>query len=501
MVKLILILLLAIPGMAAAQVAAPETPTLHVFNQWLAAVNTRDPGKMTDFWKKYSNDPPADHVANDQRLVTMTNGFTLVKIVKDDGQHIEALLKEGRGVYSVLIIDLNSTNPPIIRGLFGHPVPDPTEATVAAASNDDELAAQVISHAADPAAKDSFSGAVLIAHDGRLVLNQAWGLADSEKRIKNTTGTQFCLGSMNKMFTAVAVLQLVQQGKLSLDGTISDYWPGYPNHDLATRVKIRQLLSHTGGTGDIFTPEFDAHRLEIRTLADYVKLYGSRPVAFEPGSRMEYSNYGFILLGRLVEIASGEDYQSYVQKHIFAQAGMTHSDSRPEVEHVAGRAVGYVKGAGGLQPNTATLPWSGTSAGGGYSTVGDLLLFANALQSGKLLDPALLRRATSDQSHTGYGFGFYVLGEGGYGHGGGSPGMNGEMHILPSRGYVIIALANRDPFMATEMVKFIESILPDQKKRSQVELPKPLHGLRESQFQLVGFGIKTPETAKPLKGV
>lgn len=481
MLKSILIFLLSIPGMAAAQALAHETPTLHVFNQWLAAINTRSAAKMTDFWKQYSNDPPADHVANDQHLVTMTDGFTLVKIVKDDGLHIEALLKEGRGMYSVLIIDLDSANPPILKGIFGHPVLDPSGGAAAGATNDDELAAQVKSRAADTAAKDLFSGAILIAHNGHLVLDRAWGLADREKRIKNTADTRFCLGSMNKMFTAVAVLQLVQQGKLSLDGTISDYWPSYPNRDLAGRVQIRHLLSHTGGTRDIFTPEFDAHRLEIRTLADYVELYGNRPVAFEPGSRMEYSNYGFILLGRLVEIASGEDYQTYVQKHIFAPAGMTHSDSRPEVDHVAGRAVGYVTGAGGLQPNTSTLPWSGTSAGGGYSTVGDLLLFASALQSGKLLDPMLLRQATSDQSHSGYGFGFYILSEGGYGHGGGSPGMNGEMHILPGSGYVIVVLANRDPFMATMMENFIESILPGQIMRSDAKLQRPSYGLR-SQY-------------------
>ncbi len=156
--------------------------------------------------------------------------------------------------------------------------------------------------------------------------------------------------------------------------------PTIPNHDLATRVKIRQLLDHTAGTGDIFTPEYEAHRLEIRTLDDYVKLFGNRALAFEPGTKSEYSNYGFILLGRLIEIVSGEEYQTYVKKHIYAPAGMAHTDSRPENERVPGRAIGYMQARGGLQPNTSTLPRGGTSAGGGYSTVGDLLLFAMALQ-------------------------------------------------------------------------------------------------------------------------
>jgi D-alanyl-D-alanine carboxypeptidase len=265
---------------------------------------------------------------------------------------------------------------------------------------------------------------------------------------------------MNKMFTAVAVLQLVQGGRLSLDGTLIDYWPDYPNRDLAGRVKIRQLLNHTGATGDIFTPEYEAHRLDTRTLADYVQLFGNRSVQFQPGSRMEYSNYGFILLGRLIEIVSGESYQQYLQQHVFAPVGMTRTDSRPESEHAPGRAIGYTTGPGGLRPNTPLLPWAGTSAGGGYSTSGDLLLFANALQNGKLVDPALLRQATTDQTNQGYGFGFYVLKDGVYGHGGGSPGMNAEMHVISRKGYVVAVLANRDPFMATEMENFVEAILP-----------------------------------------
>ena len=102
---------------------------------------------------------------------------------------------------------------------------------------------------------------------------------------------------MNKMFTAVAILQLVEAGKVELTAPLGKYLPDYPNREVATKVTIHQLLTHTGGTGDIFGPDFDAHRTELRTLADYVKLYGKRGLEFKPGSRWEYSNYGFILLG------------------------------------------------------------------------------------------------------------------------------------------------------------------------------------------------------------
>jgi CubicO group peptidase (beta-lactamase class C family) len=141
---------------------------------------------------------------------------------------------------------------------------------------------------------DHFAGAVLIAHNGKPVFAQAYGLADREHKVSNTVKTRFRIGSMDKMFTCVAIVQLAQQGKLGFDDPVGKYLKDYPNQDVATKVTVRQLLTHRGGTGDIFGPEFDAHRPELRTLQDYVKLYGNRGPAFEPGSRFEYSNYGFI---------------------------------------------------------------------------------------------------------------------------------------------------------------------------------------------------------------
>jgi len=459
---LVVFLLLA----AAAYAAVPaNSPALQTFQQWLAAFNSGDAAKISAFWQQYGTRGD-DRVAGDLRLRSMTGGMTIFRVVEDTGTHLVVLMKESRGSYSESTMDLASTDPPRISRMMGHPVPPP-ETAGAGAQNDEDLARKVRDHVAGMRGEDAFSGAVLIAHNGRVVLEDAWGMANSAKQVRNTVDTQFCLGSMNKMFTAVAILQLVEQGKLALDKPMATYWPDYPNRDLAARVTIRELLNHTGGTGDIFTAKYKAHRQETRTLADYVRLFGSRPVRFDPGTRMEYSNYGYILLGRIIEIVSGEPYQSYVREHVFLPAGMLHTDSRPESELVAGRAVGYTRGPNGLVPNTATLPWSGTSAGGGYSTVHDLFLFAEALQSGKLLGAALLAEATrEDAVHPGYGMGFYVLGDGAYGHGGGSPGINGELHILPRSGYIIVALANRDPRMATDMVDFITSILPQDDRNT-----------------------------------
>jgi D-alanyl-D-alanine carboxypeptidase len=156
------------------------------------------------------------------------------------------------------------------------------------------------------AAEGRFAGAVLLAKDGEIVAEEARGLADDARKTPNTVDTKFRFGSMGKMFTAVAIVQLAQAGKLDLAAPLGRYLPHYPNQSTA-KVTLHQLLTHTGGTGDIFGPEFAQHREELRTLADYVQLYGTRAPAFEPGSRHEYSNYGFILLGRFIDVVSGQD--------------------------------------------------------------------------------------------------------------------------------------------------------------------------------------------------
>jgi CubicO group peptidase (beta-lactamase class C family) len=150
---------------------------------------------------------------------------------------------------------------------------------------------------------------------------------------------------------------------------------------LAKKKKPRLLF--------IFGPEFNKHRKELRTLNDYVVLYGKRGPQFEPGSQWRYSNYGMLLLGVVIERVTGQSYYDYVQEHIYPTAGMTLTASLPEDQAVAGRSIGYMRSeAGGWVPNADTLPYRGTSAGGGYSTVGDLVKFADALMSHKLLNAA-----------------------------------------------------------------------------------------------------------------
>jgi CubicO group peptidase (beta-lactamase class C family) len=313
-------------------------------------------------------------------------------------------------------------------------------------------------------ASDQFSGALLLAKREQILLRQAWGYADRPTSRATTIETQFRLGSMNKMFTAVAVLQLVDLGKLSLQGTVGQYLPDYPNRDVAAKVTVHHLLTHTGGMGDIFGPEFEAHRLQLKEHADYVALFGKRGPEFEPGSQDGYSNYGYVLLGRLIEAVSGMSYYDYVQQHIYAIADMQSTGSLAESDVVPARALGYTKTDGRWVSNTNTLPFRGMAAGGGYSTVGDLLRFAHALEADKLIPKRLLAAATSPKNiGGGFGYGFALQGEGAarfYGAVGGAPGMNGELRIYPELGYVLVGLSNFDPPAAENMVEFFSARMP-----------------------------------------
>jgi D-alanyl-D-alanine carboxypeptidase len=268
------------------------------------------------------------------------------------------------------------------------------------------------------------------------------------------------------MFTGVATMQLVQAGKLKLDDPMGKYLTDYPNKELAAKVTIGELLTNTGGTGDIWGPEYDKHRLELRTHQDYINLYGNRPLRFEPGSRWEYSNYGFILLGAVIEKASGESYYDYVREHIYLPAGMTATGSEPEDSPVPNRSIGYTKIGAGMRtdashPTTGNLSYRGTSAGGGYSTVGDLLAFANALQENKLLDPQFTKLLTTAKVKNPFGFDAYSFGVqvmNGvqcFGHNGASPGTNGDLEICRNSTYTVIALTNIDPPAAEQASQFV----------------------------------------------
>jgi D-alanyl-D-alanine carboxypeptidase len=448
-------------SLASAQPMLPTTPAGRVLTAWLSAFNSGDLAALQAFDAAHRPDAPA--VSFTQRLRTNTGGFTLVRIEKSTVTTITALLEENDARrLARLELEVTDEAKPIVVSSTLRIVPRTADIPLARLTEAKTISA-VTAKMNDQLKEDRFSGAVLIGHRGRIVFEKAVGLANRESRTPNALDTQFRNGSMNKMFTATAVMQLVEAGKLSLDDTVGKVMTDYPNADVARKVTIRHLLGHTGGTGDFFGPLFTKNRLTLKNHADYVAMFGGRAPLHEPGAEFRYSNYGMVLLGAIIERVSGLSYFDYVRTRVFEPAGMKSTGSLPETDTVPNRATGYMRSNDALVPNTDTLPWSGTAAGGGYSTVGDFFRFAAALQSGTLVSKASLTQMITPGINRQYGFGMYLIGDGAtrsFGHGGGAPGQNGDLRVFPESGYVIVALSNLDPPVATRMLDFIAARLP-----------------------------------------
>ncbi len=452
------------------QTPRPTNPAGQQLRRWLAAYDDTNWNVYREFLRT-NFAAKAENMFEDRSIRNQTGPFDLIRVEEETPTRVTALL-HGRDSDKIgrIVIDVEAAEPHRILKLQARAVDRPTEISLPHL-NEQELTASLRKRLEVALSADEFSGAVLIARDGKPIFAQAYGLADREHHIPNSLKTRFRIGSMNKMFTAVAILQLVSADKLRLDDPLGKYLTDYPNKELASTVTISQLLSHTGGTGDFFGPEFHRHRLELRTHEDYVKLFGSRPPRFEPGSRFEYSNYGFLILGAVIDKVSGQSYYDYVRDNIYNPAGMTSTGSEPEDQPVPNRSVGYTKqGGSAWHPNTDLLPYRGTSAGGGYTTVGDLLSFANALRENRLLDAPYAKLLTTGRVDMPYGgryaYGFITRtmnGSGCYGHNGGSPGMNGDLEICQDSGYIVTVLANMDPEAADHISDFIVNRLPASK--------------------------------------
>jgi D-alanyl-D-alanine carboxypeptidase len=443
----------AIPTPTEFEVArGPEvanSPADRQFRAWLSAFNQ---GDRTALLKFFNDNYPSEvaRIDGDMNFRAGTGGFDFRKAESATATQYTALVQErGSDQFARAVVTVEPNEPHHILSLGLRAIPRPPEFAIPRLT-EAELVTQLGSKLNEDAKKGLFAGAVLVAHQGKSVFSGAYGMANRATAEPNKLTTRFRMGSMNKMFTATAIMQLVQAGKIRLDDPLGKFLTDYPNKDVASKVTIHHLLTHTGGTGDIFGPEFDSHRLQLRTLDDYIKLYGSRGLAFEPGKQWDYSNYGFVLLGAIVEKVSGQSYYDYVRDHIFTPAGMTRTASEPEDVAVPDRAIGYMGVGESSKPNTETLPYRGTSAGGGYTTVEDLLRFATALTEHRLLNEHYTELMTTAKPESGdahYAYGFQddvVGGVRSFGHGGGAPGMNGNLQIFPQTGYVVVALANMD---------------------------------------------------------
>ncbi len=418
--------------------AAAKPPAETAFDEWLVAFNSNDKAALTAFNQLRFGEP--DH--NIDYLLDSgeeTGGLDVVRIERSEPTVFIALTRERNfPAQRRVTVKVDQPGAPRLDYVIQEPLRMPQAQALKAF---DAFATKL-------AAADRFSGVLVVEQDGMRLYGKHFGLADRENNTPVRLETPFLFASQGKMFTAVAVLQLIEAGKLGFDDALGEYLTDYPNPEMA-EVTIRQLLSHQGGTGDlgVLQPDEGANRARVRTIDDLVELNGDRAPAFLPGSSFEYSNYGFLLLGALVEKVSGQDYYEYVAEHVFAPARMT-STSYPTLEQMAGVARGYTQAKNGtLVPSADVLPWRGSPAGGGVTTADDEVRFIEALRAGKLISLPLLMEAIKQQTDW-YGYGFISSGPSEFphwGHGGGARGNSAALSVYPLNNMTMVCLSNRDP--------------------------------------------------------
>jgi len=300
--------------------------------------------------------------------------------------------------------------------------------------------------------KDWYSGTVLVARGAEVLLADFAGEATKAFHVPNNIDTKFNLGSMNKMFTSVAIARLVESGKLSFDDPIGKWVDEtWLPKDVTGKITVRHLITHTSGLGSYFNEAYQkSSRALFRALDDYKPLIKDDKPAFTPGERFQYSNTGMFLLGVVIEKVTGEDYFEHVRKAVYAPAGMTDSDSYEMDYPVENLAIGYspdLTSPYKWQNNLYKHVLKGGPAGGGFSTVKDLHRFAQALLSGKLVSRKMRELMWTDFKGASYGYGFQVVQSPGgkaVGHGGGFPGINSQLDIYVDSGYIVAAMCNYD---------------------------------------------------------
>jgi CubicO group peptidase (beta-lactamase class C family) len=431
--------------------ATPLKPPLTYLQAYVKTFNSEVAGGMRGFFETHLARAALKELSLEQRLTRFRGAkvrlksLEVLRVVSDEPLRASLLAKAANGEHVLLTATVEKSPPHALVSIGLEFVEDPDHIVVPEPkASEKELAAAVRAFLESETAADAFSGVVLVAKDSRVVLHEAYGFADRDAQVPNRKDTKFNLGSINKIFTRVAVHRLVREGRLSLDDPIKKFLPDYPNAEAAEKVNIRQLLHMTSGIGDFFGDRYDAAPKEtILTLRDYLPLFADKPLEFPPGTSNRYSNGGYVVLGLIIEKASGLDYYAYVRETIFKPCGMTDTDSYARDAGTPNLARGYTGEAGlaggARVPNFETLPGRGSSAGGGYSTAADMLKFVLALKDKTLFLP-----------DTASGIGIA----------GGAPGINSVVEWDPRSGYIVIVLTNFDPPTAGQAARRIMSWLP-----------------------------------------
>jgi CubicO group peptidase (beta-lactamase class C family) len=431
------------------------------FAAWLDAFNSGRRDALQQFIAANFEPPPnaalpVERMTNRQfELYKNTGGFLVRKVTADSSapEKISVVLESKRtGFFMTIGMATQKNSPEKILGMGFRGSEAPPELLPKAKLTDEQLRRNIDNLIGDLIKANQFSGVILVARNGKPVYQRASGLANKVWNIPNQLDTKFNVASISKMFTAVAVAQLAEQGKLSFDDPVGKWLPEYPNKDIAQKITVHHLLSHTSGLKETNTTD-SSFRRGFRTIKDYLPTAPGDTLKFEPGTKLEYSNYGYLLLGAIIEKVSGEDFYTYIREHICKPAGMMNTDSFELDTEPANLATGYMDAPNNTRRSNAfMLPVKGLPSGLGYSTVEDLVKFNLALTGGKLLNKKSLEtvwlgRMNYNEPDSQYGYGFIVKRYNGtrvIGHGGGWVGITNKFDMYPDLGYTVVILNNID---------------------------------------------------------
>ena len=299
---------------------------------------------------------------------------------------------------------------------------------------------------------DGFSGAVLIAKDDSILIQKAYGYANIGHKVKNNINTKFSYASIGKSFTAVAIFQLMQEGKLALDNPIGKFLPNYPNKVVRDSVTIAHLLQHRSGIANYFGSEefLNTSKDQYRTIESITALFEDKPLESKIDKHFAYRNSNYIVLGRIIEAITNTTYDEYIRENIYSVAKIKNTGNF-DIDHgIENAAENYM--LSGVYPNELqkTMFMSavkGGPAGGGYSNLNDLYNFATAFKNNQLLNSEFTHLMKSTPKFGSYGYGLQFAGEkdsGIYGHSGGHFGVGAEWRIFDKQNYTVVLLSNKD---------------------------------------------------------
>ncbi|HMS63673.1 MAG TPA: serine hydrolase domain-containing protein [Ignavibacteria bacterium] len=316
---------------------------------------------------------------------------------------------------------------------------------------------------------DLFSGTILVAKDGKIEFENSYGFADKDKNILNTNNTKYNIGSIGKEFTAIMILQLMQENKLKLSDELGKYFNFFPE-PAASEVTIKNLLDHTSGYGDyIMDPEFQMNKENYKELSELVKFISKEEPEFKSGAEKRYSNSGYVILGGIIEKITGKSYSDNMKERIFDPLGMNSSGYIDWESKDLLKATGYLKNIKNAARDNNDLRLQGSPAGGMYSTTEDLLKLDQSLMNdNKLLDDKFKMILFSDFIETPSASlndrkknpdAENVIA-------GGAPGINALYMSFPGKGYTVIILSNYD-----QAAENIEPQITDIIKRGDYKKP------------------------------